>query len=46
MHLHEIKIGQFVQGIQPGEVAEIRFVETITDGIVKIHYKTLSGQRA
>lgn len=43
MHLNEIKIGQFVRGIQPAEVAEIKFVEIITDGIIKIHYKSSSG---
>lgn len=43
MQLNQIKIGQFVRGIQPGEVAEIIFTENITDEILKIHYKTLSG---
>lgn len=46
MELAEIKSGQYFKGIQPGEVAEVIFVEQITEQIIKIHYKTASGSES
>lgn len=43
MELADIKPGQFIEGMQPGEVAEVKFVEQVDDGIVKVHYKTATG---